>query len=74
MDSPGLSVMRKVTGAAGQRDATGSGFGTRVRGLKVTADGLPGYIERVLRRYSAAERDGETFATWAARASDEDLS
>jgi sulfite reductase (ferredoxin) len=55
-------------------DATGSGFGRKVRGLKATAEELPDYVERVLRRYDAARSDGETFAEWTQRATDEELS
>jgi sulfite reductase (ferredoxin) len=55
-------------------DAAGSGFGRKVRGLKATADELPDYVERVLRRYDAARAAGETFAQWTLRASDEELS
>ena len=55
-------------------DASGSGFGRKVRGLKATAEELPDYVERVLRRYDAARSDGETFAAWTVRASDEELS
>jgi sulfite reductase (ferredoxin) len=55
-------------------DASGSGFGRKVRGLKTTAVGLPDYVERVLRRYDAARTPGETFAAWTLRASDEELS
>jgi sulfite reductase (ferredoxin) len=55
-------------------DATGSGFGRKVRGLKATAEELPDYVERVLRRYDAARSVGETFAAWTLRASDEELS
>jgi sulfite reductase (ferredoxin) len=55
-------------------DASGSGFGRKVRGLKATAEELPDYVERVLRRYDAARSDGETFAAWTLRASDEELS
>ena len=33
-------------------DAAGSGFGRKVRGLKTTADELPDYVERVLRRFT----------------------
>ncbi|MEU3661574.1 sulfite reductase SirA [Streptomyces sp. NPDC032940] len=51
-----------------------AGFGRKVRGLKVTAAELPDYVERVLKRYRAGREDGERFATWAARASEEDLS
>jgi sulfite reductase (ferredoxin) len=55
-------------------DASGSGFGRKVRGLKATADELPDYVERVLRRFDAARSAGETFAAWTLRASDEELS
>ncbi|MEU6588224.1 nitrite/sulfite reductase [Streptomyces sp. NPDC046881] len=51
-----------------------AGFGRKVRGLKVTADELPDYIERVLKRFQAEREDGERFATWASRASEEALS
>jgi sulfite reductase (ferredoxin) len=55
-------------------DAAGSGFGRKVRGLKATAEELPDYVERVLRRYDAARTAGESFAAWTLRASDEELS
>jgi len=45
-----------------------AGFGRKVRGLKVTADELPDYVERVLRNFEAQREEGERFATWAARA------
>jgi sulfite reductase (ferredoxin) len=51
-----------------------AGFGRKVRGLKVTSDELPDYIERVLKRFQAEREDGERFAAWAARASEEALS
>ncbi|MEV4948751.1 nitrite/sulfite reductase [Streptomyces sp. NPDC053755] len=51
-----------------------AGFGRKVRGLKVTAAGLPDYVERVLKRFQEQREDGERFATWAARASEEALS
>jgi sulfite reductase (ferredoxin) len=54
-------------------DGEGSGFGRKVRGLKTTADQLPDYVERVLRRFDAGRLQGETFASWAARAREEDL-
>ncbi|WP_328470518.1 nitrite/sulfite reductase [Streptomyces sp. NBC_00448] len=50
------------------------GFGRKVRGLKVTATELPDYVERVLGRFQAGRTDGERFAQWAARASEEELS
>ncbi|HEY0935953.1 MAG TPA: nitrite/sulfite reductase [Trebonia sp.] len=55
-------------------DAAGSGFGRKVRGLKATAEELPDYVERVLRRYDAARQAGETFAAWTLRATDAELS
>jgi sulfite reductase (ferredoxin) len=54
-------------------DGEGSGFGRKVRGLKTTADELPDYVERVLRRFDARRMQGETFAAWAARATEEEL-
>ncbi len=51
-----------------------AGFGRKVRGLKVTSAELPDYIERVLLRFQKEREDGERFATWAARASEEALS
>ncbi|PPS83288.1 sulfite reductase SirA [Streptomyces sp. MH60] len=51
-----------------------AGFGRKVRGLKVTAQELPDYVERVLKRFQAEREDGERFAAWAARASEEALS
>ncbi|WP_431944824.1 nitrite/sulfite reductase [Actinacidiphila sp. bgisy167] len=51
-----------------------AGFGRKVRGLKVTADELPDYVERLLRRFQAERADGERFAQWVTRASEEALS
>ncbi|WP_042374893.1 nitrite/sulfite reductase [Streptacidiphilus neutrinimicus] len=51
-----------------------AGFGRKVRGLKVTKDGLPDYVERVLRRYLDDRQDGERFAQWTTRANEEQLS
>ncbi|MFJ5678566.1 nitrite/sulfite reductase [Streptomyces sp. NPDC093097] len=45
-----------------------SGFGRKVRGLKVTSEELPDYVERVLRNFQEQREAGERFATWAARA------
>jgi sulfite reductase (ferredoxin) len=60
-------------GTLGGGDGTGSGFGRKVRGLKTTAEDLPDYVERVLRRFQAARQPGESFAAWTARAGEEDL-
>ena len=61
-------------GSLGGGDGSGSGFGRKVRGLKATAEELPDYVERVLRRFDAAREPGESFAAWTTRASDEELS
>ena len=47
-------------------------FGRKLRGLKMSADALPDYVERVLRRYVADRAEGEQFASWVRRA-DESL-
>jgi sulfite reductase (ferredoxin) len=48
-----------------------SGFGRKLRGLKVTSAELPDYIERVLRNYLADRSEGEGFAAWVRRADEE---
>jgi sulfite reductase (ferredoxin) len=65
-----ISLGGSLTGG----DASGSGFGRKIRGLKTTSADLPDYLERVLRRFDQGRHDGETFAAWAARASEEDFS
>ena len=41
-----------------------AGFGRKLRGHKVTADELPDYVERVVRRFADERRTGERFAQW----------
>jgi sulfite reductase (ferredoxin) len=60
-------------GALSGGDGTGSGFGRKLRGLKTTAEDLPGYVERILRRFQAGRQPGESFAAWTARATDQEL-
>ena len=43
-------------------------FGRKLRGLKVVADELPDYVERLLRRYQGDRADGEQFTQWLRRA------
>lgn len=52
----------------------GGSFGKKVRGLKTTAEDLPDYVERVLRRFQKQKNQGESFAEWVQRADQEDLS
>jgi sulfite reductase (ferredoxin) len=54
-------------------DGSGSGFGRKLRGLKTTAEELPDYVERVLRRFQAGREPGESFAAWTTRATEEEL-
>ena len=50
-----------------------SGFGRKLRGLKVTSAELGEYVERVVRRFAEQRSDGERFAQWVARADEDDL-
>ncbi|MDT8914598.1 nitrite/sulfite reductase [Amycolatopsis sp. PS_44_ISF1] len=45
-----------------------AGFGRKLRGHKVTASELTGYVERVVRAYLEGRESGERFAQWVARA------
>jgi sulfite reductase (ferredoxin) len=49
-------------------------FGRKPRGLKVTSKELPLFVERVARRYTDQRQGGESFAEWAQRAEEADLS
>lgn len=51
-----------------------AGFGRTVKGLRLPADDLPDYIERLLRTYIEEHEDGESFSQWAVRADDSVLS
>jgi sulfite reductase (ferredoxin) len=50
-----------------------SGLGKTLRGLRVPAEELPDYIERVTRRFDEQRTEGELFAQWTQRALEEDL-
>jgi sulfite reductase (ferredoxin) len=52
---------------------TEPGFGRKLRRHKVTADGLPDYVERVVRGWLKERDEGESFASWAARADEDAL-
>lgn len=68
---PGFQV--HLGGGLASADREEAGLGRTVRGLKVTADGIADYVERVTRQFEK-ERDGEeTFAQWARRADEEAL-
>ncbi|WP_127794916.1 nitrite/sulfite reductase [Agromyces sp. LHK192] len=70
---PGYQV--HLGGGLASKDRDEAGLGRTVRGLKVAADGIADYAERVVRRF-IDERDAaadETFAQWAHRADEEAL-
>ncbi|GAA4045988.1 nitrite/sulfite reductase [Agromyces indicus] len=70
---PGYQV--HLGGGLASQDRDEAGLGRTVRGLKVTADGIADYVERVVTRF-LDERDAaadETFAQWAHRADEEAL-
>ncbi|MEV6877585.1 nitrite/sulfite reductase [Amycolatopsis sp. NPDC051128] len=50
-----------------------AGFGRKLRGHKVTAAELTGYVERVVRAYVTGREPGERFPQWAARAEESAL-
>ena len=68
---PGYQV--HLGGGLASQDRDEAGLGRTVRGLKVAADGIADYVERVLRRYATERADDETFAQWAHRADEEAL-
>ena len=69
---PGYQV--HLGGGLANVDREEAGLGRTVRGLKVPADGIADYAERVIRRYLADRGSAdETFAQWAHRADDEAL-
>ena len=50
-----------------------SGLGKTLRGLRVPAEELPDYVERVATKFDEQRTEGELFAQWAQRADEEDL-
>ena len=69
--TPGFQV--HLGGGLASVDRAEAGLGRSVRGLKVRADGLVDYVERVVRRYYEQREPGETFARWAHRVDEEAL-
>jgi sulfite reductase (ferredoxin) len=70
---PGYQV--HLGGGLTSADRDEAGLGRTVRGLKVAADGIADYVDRVVTRF-IADRDtdaDETFAQWAHRAEEEAL-
>lgn len=68
---PGFQV--HLGGGLASEDREEAGLGRTVRGLKVSADELPDYVERVVRRYLTTRTPEETFSAWVRRSDDEEL-
>lgn len=68
---PGYQV--HLGGGLASQDRDEAGLGRTVRGLKVAADGIADYVERVVTRFLADRESEETFAEWAHRADEEAL-
>lgn len=69
--TPGFQV--HLGGGLASNTREEAGLGRTVRGLKVTAENLPDYVEKIVRRYLATKDPHETFAHWAHRADEETL-
>ncbi|WP_026529448.1 nitrite/sulfite reductase [Haematomicrobium sanguinis] len=69
--TPGFQV--HLGGGLASNTREEAGLGRTVRGLKVTAENLPDYVEKIVRRYLATKDPHETFAHWAHRADEESL-
>ena len=50
-----------------------AGFGRKLRALKVIADDVPDYVQRVLTNYTEQREESEPFADWVDRADEESL-
>jgi sulfite reductase (ferredoxin) len=57
----------------GGRLGPDAGFGRKLRALKVTADEMPAYVERVLQNFSDERQQAESFADWVERAEEDSL-
>ncbi|MFN8184379.1 MAG: nitrite/sulfite reductase [Candidatus Nanopelagicales bacterium] len=57
----------------GGRLGPDAGFGRKVRSLKVTADQMPEYVQRVVGRYTEQRNAEEGFADWVHRTDEENL-
>ncbi len=68
---PGFQVHLGGGLASAERDE--AGLGRTVRGLRVAADEVAGYAERVVRRFVATRKADETFAQWSHRVGEEQL-
>ncbi|MGP0221708.1 nitrite/sulfite reductase [Paenarthrobacter sp. NCHU4564] len=69
--TPGFQV--HLGGGLANNEREEAGLGRTVRGLKVTVEDLPDYVERVVRKFVEVGAEGQTFAEWAHSADEGDL-
>ncbi|MFJ4209559.1 nitrite/sulfite reductase [Paenarthrobacter sp. NPDC089675] len=69
--TPGFQV--HLGGGLANNEREEAGLGRTVRGLKVTVEDLPDYVERVVRKFVEIGAEGQTFAEWAHSADEGDL-
>ncbi|MDN5667120.1 MAG: nitrite/sulfite reductase [Renibacterium salmoninarum] len=69
--TPGFQV--HLGGGLASANREEAGLGRTIRGLKVTVEDLPDYVERVVRTFVSTRSEGETFAEWAHRSDEEVL-
>lgn len=69
--TPGFQV--HLGGGLASSNREEAGLGRTIRGLKVTVEDLPDYVERVVRTFVASRAENETFAEWAHRSDEEVL-
>ncbi|MFT3875662.1 MAG: nitrite/sulfite reductase [Propioniciclava sp.] len=60
-------------GGLASSDRDEPGLGRTLRGLKVTAEDMPDYVERVVRRFADQRDADESFSAWVHRAEEEAL-
>ncbi len=60
-------------GGLASADRGEPGLGRTLRGLKVTAEDMPAYVERVVRRFEGDRDADESFSAWVRRADEEAL-
>jgi sulfite reductase (ferredoxin) len=68
---PGFQV--HLGGGVASVDRDEPGLGRTVRGLRIAAEEIGPYAERLVRRYLATRAGDEPFAAWAHRVGEEDL-
>ena len=68
---PGFQV--HVGGGLASKDRDEAGLGRTVRGLKIAADDLSDYVEKLVRRFLDGRSEAETFSEWAHRVDEEEL-